>query len=48
MGIQNYFDKVKRGSREAVEYCSLAVFTDKLYQHITNSLNIVERALGVD
>lgn len=45
MTIQNGLGKVKRGSREAVEYCSLQVFTDKLHQHITNSLNILELAL---
>lgn len=48
MRIQSDLSKVKRGSREAVEYCSLQVFTDKLHQHITNSLNIVERAFGAD
>lgn len=47
MRIQNYLDEVKRRSKESVEYCSLEIFAGLLHQHVTNSLNIVERTLEV-
>lgn len=47
MRIQNYLDEVKRRSKESVEYYSLEIFAGLLHQHVTNSLNIVERTLEV-